>query len=601
MKHKTSIFIFLYSFVACIAIIWARLFYLQIIQNDYLRQLSTRNFIRIDRINAPRGDIVDRNGWILATNKPVLSLYWQGTGKRKLSDEQKNIILFLAKELDLEDKNGDLFDRITYAEHYEKACLLVLDVPLTQAGTIAERWCAHPNIIMKSTFKRTYPYKNLACHIIGYLTQQEAQTPGKMGLEKFGEPTLRGQPGLRVRLVNAIGKAMQEHETTYGNAGKTLKTTVDRDFQQCAEAAFTPGFDGCLLVMDPRDGALRAVLSRPGFDPELFLSPLSTQAWRELQEHKPFMNRAFDACYPPASLFKLVTAAAALEQGIVSERSCRMCPGFYMYRGRKYHCNKHEGHGLLNFKQAVEYSCNIPFFEIGKKISVDTIANYAHRFGLGRPTGILVPEKNGFFPTSTWKKEKYGERWWQGETLSVAIGQGSDLVTPIQVARMISSIFQSKLVTPRLLESEPVHYEPLAIRPETLSFLRQCLKAVVVEGTGQRVGSLAGFNSYGKTGTAQVCSLEKSSGGQHLREHAWFACYFSYKNYSPLTLVVLVEHAGGSHEPISIARRFMINYRASLEGHAPSTLMARDDQDMMFQETAVEISTTATTAHQICN
>jgi len=313
--------------------------------------------------------------------------------------------------------------------------------------------------------------------------------------------------------------------------------------------------------MDPQNGATRVLLSRPSFNPEMFLGHMSNQTWQSLQQTHFFINRACQACYPPASLFKLVTVAAALEQNIVSPHTVRVCPGYYLFHKRPYHCNLKTGHGLINIKQSLAQSCNIIFFEIGKKIAIDTLADYAHRFGLGIPTGIILPEKPGLIPSTRWKRTYKGERWRQGETLSVAIGQSFLLVTPLQIARMLASIAHGYLVRPRILIDEAVEKRPLHIQESTRHFLKKCMKAAIKYGTGKRVHDIPDLCIYGKTGTAQVTSLEKTNTTQESRSHGWFGANFSYKDQPPLTLVIIVEHAGGSRKPTLIAKKFLSDYR----------------------------------------
>ena len=225
------------------------------------------------------------------------------------------------------------------------------------------------------------------------------------------------------------------------------------------------------------------------------------------------------------------------------------------------------GHGLLNIEQSLAHSCNILFYETGKKISIDLLANYAHRFGLGEKTNIMFAEKEGLVPSTAWKRRVKNERWWPGETLSVAIGQSYLLATPVQIARMISSIFTGQLVTPRVLMNEPINKQPLAISLETRKFLQQSMQKVVHQGTGQKVKTIKDIKIYAKTSTAQTSSLEKRDWGTEYMEHGWFVAYFSYKDYKPLTLVILVEHASTSRVPAGIAADFLREYKKLMDGN----------------------------------
>ena len=284
-----------------------------------------------------------------------------------------------------------------------------------------------------------------------------------------------------------------------------------------------------------------------------------------MQPEQPFLNRTFNANYPPGSIFKLVVTCASLETGIITPETIWDCKGFITFAGRRYHCHKLQGHGKLTVSQALEQSCNPLFFDIGTKMSIDTMADYAHRFGLGEKTNIIFPEKTGLIPTIEWKHEQKGERWWPGETLSAAVGQSFLLVTPIQVTRMIASIFSGYLVSPRLLQSEPFTKKPLRIKQETLDFLKQSMKKVVTQGTGKRINIVKNIEIYAKTSTAQTSALHKRHRGKRYREHGWFVAQFCYKTHRPLTMVVLVEHAGTSRIPILIAKRFFIRYKKLMD------------------------------------
>lgn len=558
--NRNTVLFLLYFFILCIIMGLSRLYYLQIRCKDQLKLCSEHNFIRLEKVQTPRGNIVDCNGHILATNKPIMHLFWQGTGKRSLTKTQTNLVKQLETILEA-PFDEEMLKKIMHAEQFEKQLLLMPNISFEKLSIVAEQLGHQPNILIKNSFKRHYPYDQLASHVIGYLSYQD-DSDGKMGLEKLYHNLLKGEPAIRKKTVNAIGKALYEEEFKAGITGKTLHTTLDFQLQQFGEKFFPQDWAGCMIVIDPQTGAIRVLISRPSFDPTIFLQSISHEQWEKLQENRPFLNRACEACYPPASLFKLVTVAAALEKGIVSKKTKCHCKGYITYGGRRYHCNSHTGHGKINFKESIAQSCNIIFYEIGKRISIDTLADYAHKLGLGRPTGINFPEKTGLVPSSQWKLREKGERWWQGETVSASIGQTYLLTTPLQIARMQSAICSGHLIKPRLLEEESIEKEAIMIKPETLKFLRKSMRATVEHGTGKRVREIEDLTIYAKTGTAQISSLKnRMMNSEELREHAWFVGTFFYKEEAPLVIVVLVEHAGGSLAPTTIAKKFLINYR----------------------------------------
>jgi penicillin-binding protein 2 len=562
MSNTRSIRALLFTFIFFICVGWARLFYLQIVVKEHFKQLSTSNFTRLEKIYAPRGNITDRYGHILATNKPIIELYWHPTGKRTLTEHQHAVLETLAAITHQPFTSEETLKKIIRAEQLEHTYLLMRNVPFACLSCITEQLGHEPNLMIKSSFRRFYPYKKLASHAIGYLTHHDIEPNGTMGLEKILHDTLRGEPGLTRKTVNAIGKSLLEEEARAVTVGTTIQTTLDSSLQHFAEESFPPHWSGCFVAMQPETGALRAFLSSPTFDPSLFLDAIPQETWQTLIEKRPFLNRICEACYPPASLFKLVTVAAALETHVAHRETSCTCKGYYTFCKRRYHCNNREGHGPVTFKEALALSCNIIFFDVARKLSIDTLAEYARRFGLGQHTGILFPEKTGLIPTSAWKRITKGEPWWPGETLSAAIGQSYLLVTPLQVVRMISAIFTGYLVKPRLLENESIEKSCINIQPSTLAFLKEAMKETVESGTGQRLRDIEDIEIYAKTGTAQISSIGNRYLNSQLREHAWLVAYIRHKDADePLTLAILVEHGGGSRAPALIAQQFLNKYR----------------------------------------
>lgn len=555
---------FILSFFALISV---RLIYLQIIQQGLLYIQSQKNFLRVEKVKSPRGNIFDVNQQLLATNRPSTDLYWHGTGSRYLTQEQ---VEQLEKVYQITGcrlhKDPGIAPTIANAERYSKDILLVSDLNIEQLSQIQEQCTGSRNLQIRTTFKRHYPYHTTACHIVGYLGTMEVEILGKMGLEKICHDKLKGQEGTLLKTINSCGTSFGQVEVSRGLAGQNIYTTIDLELQKIAEYIFPPSQSGVVIVMDPSDGAIRALVSRPDFDPELFLRKIKTEEWQELQDQQPFLNRAFNACYPPGSIFKIITISAALENGVINPDDHWFCPGYFMYAQGRYGCALHTGHGTISTCDSLTHSCNIMFFEIGKRLNVDIIADYAHRFGLGTKTGSVFAEKEGIVPSKAWKKKMFNQRWWPGETLSVAVGQSFTLVTPIQVACMIGSIFTRSRVKPRILIDEPIERQPLAIRHETLNFIKKSMRDVVIHGTARKIGRIPGFEVYAKTSTAQVCALKKRDMGESFLEHAWLATYFAYKDQKPLVLIILVEHGGTSRVPTALARNFLLEYKRHIEG-----------------------------------
>jgi penicillin-binding protein 2 len=555
-----------WAMCAVFSMIAMRLFVLQITLSERFTKQGERNFIRTEKIASPRGNILDRNGALLVTNRPVNSLYWKGSGNRTFSTEQQAIITELEQILGISIMQNEASQQeLKGAERHYKKFLLSRDLTIEQLGKIQERIPQHANLILDTDFERLYPFRSFASHILGYLSGMQSEQEGRMGIEKVCDELLKGHDGATLKIINSFGKALSETTIDQPNVGAEIKTTIDATLQSIVEEVFPKMHAGAFIVMDPADGAILALCSQPSFDPNMFLKPILPDEWNIIQGSKqPFINRAFSAHYPPGSIFKLISMSAALETGLVHQDSTVFCSGNYTFAGRKYWCHNKHGHGRLTAGQALEQSCNILFYETAKRIDIDLLADYAYRFGLGQKTDSLFPEKEGLVPSRAWKRNAKGEKWWPGETLSAAIGQSFLLVTPIQVARMISSIFTRYLVKPRILADEPIEKKPLNIRLDTLEFLRSSMQKVVTVGTGQR-SRVRDIQLYAKTSTAQNSDLSKRDLGEQYLEHGWFVGYFGYKQHPPLTIVIMLENVGTSMVPTGIAKQFFIEYKKRID------------------------------------
>lgn len=554
-------------FIFCaIGTIVLYLFHLQISQSHFFTKLSKQNYLRTEKIASPRGTITDQHGTLLVTNRPVYSLFWEGSGNRQLTAAQQAVARHVISLCHLDQ---DLLAVLEKTERRSQKIKLKPDIPFEELCTVLETMPGSKNITVQQTYERCYPYNNTACHIIGYLSTKDALR-GKMGLESLYEEQLKGQAGKILRVTNAVGSSVHAHTVSQALEGKTLQTTLDLSLQQIAEEVFPSEFEGSMLLMD-EDGALEVVLSRPSFDPSIFLKPITHTQWRLLQEKKGFMNRAFSACYPPASLFKLVTLAAGIEMGIVSPNRHWNCPGYTDFKGRSYHCNNNTVHGSVSTKQAFAVSCNLPFYEIGKRISIDTLARYAQDLGLGYKTGVTFPEQSGLVPTTQWKKRVKNEPWWPGETLSAAIGQSSLLVTPLQIACLMSAVCTGYRVRPRILLEEPMAHELLSLKSTTLEYIQECLHSVITRGSGAALGTLKGFTIKGKSGTAQVRARHSDVVRKKDMPHGYFAAHVQYKQEKPRTLVIFIEHAGSSSHAVHVAYKFLFRYAILVDSHLKKT------------------------------
>ncbi len=543
------------------SIIVGRLFYLQIKRGNHYLLRGQKNFLRTETIPPRRGNIFDSHHTLLATNRPVNHLVWHGTGNRTLSGNQISMIRDIEKIIDKSlVEEPSFFATICATEKHYRQMPIATDITLEQLSKITEHYPSSPNLSIKTEFQRYYPHGTWASHLVGYLSKSVDTSYGQMGIEKICDEILKGHEGSLLKTINSVGRNMNTIELAAAAAGGNIYTTIDLNIQKIAESIFPATSNGCIVIMDPADGAIKALVSRPHFDPSLFLRPICAHEWQELQEKKPFLNRVLNP-YPPGSIFKLVTISAALEHGYLVPDQCFNCRGYVEFAGRRYWCNQRWGHGILNIIQTIAQSCNILFFELGKKIDVDLLATYAAKFGLGLPTGVILPERTGVVPSRAWKLREKGERWWPGETLSVTIGQSFLMATPLQIARMIGGIFTGYLVKPRILQEEECYKTPLSLQSITIGFLRESMRFVITRGTGQRISAVKDIEIYAKTSTAQVSDFQKRSLNEKYLEHAWFVAYFKYQEYKPLVFVILVENAGSSQVATSIAKQFLIQYK----------------------------------------
>jgi len=462
-----------------------------------------------------------------------------------------------------------------------------------------------PGLIVDVRPRRAYHYDDLASHLIGYLGEvdenelkQSKDSPyrlgaliGKYGVEYQWEADLRGVDGGRQIEVDALGREIKPLRSVDPFPGNNLILTIDLDLQRVAEEAFQDK-RGALIAMDPKTGKILAMVSKPSFGPDLFARNILPEEWKALMEnpHHPLQNKGIQGQYPPGSVFKIVTAIAGLESGIITPDTPLTCTGAYPYGNRDFRCWKEGGHGTLSLHRAIVESCDIYFYQVGLKVGVDRIAHYANELGLGRATGIHLPhEKSGIVPSSSWKKKRLGVPWYSGETLSFAVGQGYLNTTPIQLVSLISAVSNNgKFYLPQVVERveniygtvlkeyPPVEIGRANISENTLRIIQDALSGVVNEphGTGWAC-ALKGVKVAGKTGTAQVIRMAQNFRKGDMdrmplkfRDHAWFVAYAPCEN-PRIAAAVLVEHGGfGAAAAVPIAKKVIEKY-LSLEPESP--------------------------------
>jgi penicillin-binding protein 2 len=587
--------------IVVFSVIFSRLWYLQIIKGDYFKNLSENNRIRIQEVPAPRGILYDREGTPLVDSFPSfdVSLYRQDV------PDMQALVPALTRVLSTDsEKLQAKLDAARGASPFQPLKLKT-DITRQELAMLETRRLDLPGIMVDVVIRRNYPYGNLASHLFGYLgeiNQEELEREeyvnhkigyliGKYGIEQKFELDLMGENGGRQIEVNAMGRKVRVLENLEPNPGNNLFLTLDLELQKAAEEAMS-GKRGAVVAMDPQSGDILALTSKPDFDPNLFARGISPENWKSLigNPANPLQNRATQGQYPPGSVFKIVIATAGLEEKVITPETSFHCSGVLQFGDREYLCWKKEGHGRIALRQAIVESCDVYFYQLGLRLGVDRIAKYAFDMGLGHITGFpLGQEKPGLIPTSTWKMKRFGIPWQGGETLSTAIGQGYNLVTPLQMAATLSAMVNGgKFYQPRIVRSiqaphgevikefPPLVSKHIQISPETLEFIREALWGVVNSpgGTGGRA-RIEGFNVAGKTGTAQVVQRregrsEPSSPEQE--DHAWFVCFAPAWN-PEITVVALVEHGGhGGAAAAPVARKVLESYYQRPKKILPSHL-----------------------------
>jgi len=569
----------------------SRLWYLQVIDTENLMDQSESNRLRFVPVAAPRGAILDRNGKVLVSNTPSFSVAvipQDVKNKDQLIDNLSRYLNISRQEIEEKWKKGQ-----GRAKYYP--LVVASGISRDQMEFLEENRLALAGVNIEMKPVRAYKNGVLAAHLLGYLAEisedelgserykdyNAGDYTGKNGIEKSWESYLHGTDGGRQIEVDARGRFLRTVEEANSSVGNTVVLTIDQDMQKVAEEALGDRA-GAAVAMDVNTGEVLAFASTPDFDPSLFTGRMPPEIWKQYldDQRHPLENKALKGLYPPGSTFKIITAIAGLEEGLIDQHSAVDCPGYYKFGNSTFKCWDKKGHGHVELKKALRESCDVYFYKLAERLGVDRIAAYAKRFGLGSPLGVgLENEKAGVIPTMDWKLKRFGKKWFSGETLSVGIGQGYVLTTPLQLAAMIAAVandgtlYQPHLVK-RVVDSEgrtikdfpPQMLRRTGIKPETLKLVKEGLFAVVNEphGTGG-MARLSEVQVAGKTGSSQVVKLRDSKGDvpYQFRDHALFVSFAPY-DHPEIAVAVVVEHGehGGS-AAAPVAGRIM---RAYFEG-----------------------------------
>ncbi|MFH1006307.1 MAG: penicillin-binding protein 2 [Candidatus Latescibacterota bacterium] len=545
-------------------ILFFRLFSLQILQGAHYFRLSERNRIRIVPVEAPRGIITDRNGVVLVDNRPSYTI---SIIPHQVTHVEQTISM-LSEIIGVDPKT--IRKKIDAQKSWPyQPVKLKRDVGFSVLSQIEENRFELPGVIYQIVGRRSYPFDDLAAHLLGYVGEPSrkefaslapvgylyGELIGKYGIEQQYEAILHGRSGMRTLSVNAMGQEiglLSDRPEKKALPGGELRLTLDLDLQRTAEEAFPEGMAGSLVALDPRNGEVLAMVSRPSFDLNLFGGVLPQAQWEALNHdpQHPLLNRAVQSAYPPGSTMKMVTTLAGLATGKVREgKSFLPCTGAYRFGDREFGCWKKEGHGALDPIGALTESCDVYFYQLGQKIGLTTWGLWAEKFGFGRRTEVDVPgEISGLVPSPAYYDRRYGKRKWsRGLMLNLAIGQGEMLATPIQLACYIAALANGgSTIRPHILEETvesgrhslhpALQAEKIAgISTENMALIQKSLWNVVQgeHGTARRARVL-GFEVAGKTGTAQ---------NPHGEDHSWFVAFAPFE-HPTIAVAAIVENAG---------------------------------------------------------
>jgi penicillin-binding protein 2 len=578
-----------YVIVGMIALLLFGFWKLQIVDSDRYAQMAERNRIRSIPIIAPRGSMLDREGRVLVDNYPSFSVLL-------LRDDPELVEKLLPQIADglgmtLEEVN----QQIEASRDMPKFQPIVIkpEASPSDIAFIESHRADIPVLEMLMVHRRRYPYGDMLASAIGYVGEVSAEqveasdsklksgdTVGKTGLEREYNDTLMGTDGMRRVIVNSVGKEVGRLEQQDAIPGKPIQLTIDYDLQAVAEADFASK-EGALVAMDGRTGEILAMVSRPTFDPKDFAVSISSAEWAALNSdpETPLLNRAIQAQLAPGSVFKIVMATAMLESKAIPEDYTVYCPGYANFYGRTFHCD--HAHGTVDLHKGIVASCDVYFYNVGKLLGIDLIDKYATGLGLGRRTGIDLPgEEPGLIPSEDWVQRVYHHKWYPGSTISVSIGQGAVMVTPIQLARMVDAVASGgDLVKPHLLKNLSVTSDHFSLADDTVRQVTDGMWGVVNEPDGTTSGQvkLENIDFSGKTGTAQVESYDlQNKLGKKLKENGWFVGLAPRRN-PEIVVAALVQQGGwGSTSAAPIVRDVVKAFYDKKNGKKDLTYTAKD-------------------------
>jgi penicillin-binding protein 2 len=587
----------------------------QVAQHEKFREMAEENHLRKLPLPAPRGVLLDRDGKVLVDNRNSFNIALV----RERTHDLDRTLQRLAFATNTDEAHlRETVERRRRDPPY-RPIVLIENATYEQYIAVSARKWELPGIVPQEVPSRKYPGSDLAAHLFGYVGEiQENQLQradyegiepgtivGQAGIELAYNKVLMGTDGSKMVVVNSVGRDIGPPiRTEPPKEGQRLQLTIDGDVQQAAEDGFyASGFNGAAVVLDPRNGEVLAFTSHPAYDPNAFAAGIDRATWAELNtdELRPLQNRALQGRYSPGSTFKMAVGLAGLEEGVITPEFRVFCGGGQTFYGRFFKCWQKGGHGSIDLRHAIEQSCDVFFYTVGNMLGVDRINKWATLFGLGVKSGIDLPnEVQGLVPSTEWKAQNTKEKkWYAGETISVAIGQGQVSVTPISLAVYTATLANGGTrVTPHLVkavddgqELRPVPPPPpqsqVEVSREKLQAIRDGMWLVVNGDSGTaRRAKIPGKDVCGKTGTAQVISNQGRTAARttkNLRDHGWFT-FFAPRDNPEIAGVVFLEHGIHSANAASVAKHILETYFAKKEGRPLPPAPTRDDMRLDLRD-----------------
>ena len=603
---------------AAFGLLFARFVYLQVIQHDYYHTKAEDNRISIVPVLPNRGLLTDRNGVVLARNYSAYTLELTPT---KIANLQATIDE-LATIIDIQPKDRRRFQKMM--EESKTLDSLPIRTRLTdeEVAKIAVIRYRFPGVDIKARAFRQYPLGELASHVVGYIARindkdlekidedglsanyKGTDHIGKTGLEQSYEQELHGVTGLEQVEIDAGGRGVRTLSRTAPTSGNNLTLTLDVQLQEVAEEAFGER-RGALVAIEPSTGGVLAFVSKPGFDPNLFVDGIDPVIWDELNNSPdlPLNNRALTGLYPPGSTFKPYMALAALEMGKRTTSQAIFDPGYFTFGGHRFRDDKPGGHGYVDMYKSLVESCDTYYYMLGNDLGIDSMARFIGQFGFGARTGIdMEGEAIGVLPSQEWKLKRFRrpeqQKWYPGETISVAIGQGYNAYTPLQLAQAVATLANNGVMyRPHIVNYvenaktgersyvEPQPVKTIRLKPYDVQFVKRAMAGVNKEGTAAASFVGAEYTSGGKTGTAQVVALKQnekyveSQVTERHRDHALFIAFAPVES-PKIALAVVVENSGfGARAAAPIARQVLDYYLLGKRARRPAQVVAPPKQE----------------------